>query len=533
MSAPFGNRRNGLQGRRALFGLNAQRVKYHFAIVNSRETNAIGYLPVPNQMHSVSGNAEHPRLRTRVKGFDRLLDGGLLAGDAYLVSGGPGTGKTTLGNQLAFQHAAAGETAVIFMLQTEPHEWMLAHLGGFDFVRPELINKRIHYVSLLRQLENDGLAGVLQAVQGAVREHDASMMILDGAGLVETLEDREPSLGRFVRDLQARAAMLNCTSVLLSSRTAQSMLAPHVDGVIELDFEPVESRDTRWIRIAKQRGARHLNGRHQFEINKAGIVVYPRLESVAGNGVQEGPISERRMSTGVEGLDRMLGGGLIEGSTTAVFGTPGVGKTLLDLQFHGAGSLDGESGLHVTFQESADVLAATCDRLELPYGDFLRSGAVIVKREPALERSPDGWAWSVLDAVEELRPARLTIDAFTDVARMFAVPSRQTSFGIAFSNELRNRGVTTIVNLELDTYVSQTVEFPVPKISPMIDSGILMRSVELDSDIRRMISVIKHRQSWFDSAIREFCIERGGIAIGNQFDAAKFLTGSDKLGHAR
>src|SRR5207342_270096 len=82
---------------------------------------------VPERIYSVSGNTEHPRLRTRVKGLDRLLDGGLLAGDAYLVSGGPGTGKTTLGNQLAFLHAAAGESVVIFMLQTEPHEWMLAH----------------------------------------------------------------------------------------------------------------------------------------------------------------------------------------------------------------------------------------------------------------------------------------------------------------------------------------------------------------------------------------------------------------------
>jgi circadian clock protein KaiC len=171
-------------------------------------------------------------------------------------------------------------------------------------------------------------------------------------------------------------------------------------------------------------------------------------------------------------------------------------------------------------------MASTSDRLGLPYAEHLRSGCVQVKREPALERSPDGWAWSVLEAVDEIRPTRLTIDAFTDVARMFAVPSRQTSFGVAFSNELRHRGVTTLVNLELDSFVSQTVDFPVPRISPMIDSGILMRSVELDSALRRMVSVMKHRQSWFDSTIREFTIDRGGILIGDRFEASKLLTGS-------
>lgn len=481
---------------------------------------------MPDRMIRFSGNTEHPRLRTRVKGFDRLLDGGLLSGDAYLVTGGPGAGKTTLGNQLAFQHAAAGNSAVIFMLQTEPHEWMLAHLGGFGFVRPELINKRIHYVSLLRQMETEGLAGVLQSIQSAVREHDASLIVLDGAGLMESIADAEPAVARFVRDLQARASMLNCTCVLLSARTAQPILSPHVDGVIELDFEAVDSRDARWIRVAKQRGARHLNGRHEFTIDRNGIAIYPRLESVAGMEDPFWSTSVRRMSTGVEGLDRMLGGGLMEGSTTAVFGTPGIGKTLLDMQFLGAGALEGETGLHVTFHETSEVLASTSDRMGLSYGNLLRNGQLRVIWEPALERSADGWAWSVLEAVDEIRPSRLTIDAFTDVARMFAVPSRQTSFGVAFSNELRTRGVTTLVNLELDSFVSQTVDFPLPRISPMIDSAVLMRSVELDSSLRRMMSVMKHRQSWFDSTIREFTIDRGGILIGDRFEASKLLTGS-------
>lgn len=483
---------------------------------------------MPDRIVNVSGNAEHPRLRTRVRGLDRLLDGGLLAGDAYLVSGGPGTGKTTLGNQLAFQHAAAGDSAVIFMLQTEPHEWMLAHLGDFEFVRPELINKRIHYISLLRQIENDGLPGVLQSIQSAVREHNASLIVLDGAGLRETMPnggDSTAHYGRFVRDLQARAAMLNCTCILLSTRDMQPMLAQYVDGVIELDYVPIDSRDARWIRIAKQRGARHLSGRHEFAIGQNGIAVYPRLESAVGNKAPRWADSARRMSTGVEGIDRMLGGGVVEGSTTAVFGTPGIGKTLLNLQFLGAGAVKGETGLHVTFHETEESLQATADRLGLPYGECLTSGCLRVKWDAALERSPDAWAWSVLQAVEEVRPNRLTVDAFTDVARMFAVPQRQTSFGVAFSNELRDRGITSLINLELDSYVSQTLDFPVPRISPMVDSGILMRSVEFDSALHCVLSVMKHRQSWFDSTIREFTIGQGGISVGDRFDVSKLRAG--------
>ena len=234
------------------------------------------------------------------------------------------------------------------------------------------------------------------------------------------------------------------------------------------------------------------------------ITVFPRLESVAGRKTRSGPTSVRRMSTGVDGLDKMLGGGLIEGSTTAVFGTPGIGKTLLNLQFLGAGGWRTRPASMLRSMKPPRCWRRRATDWDSPTGSSFASACLHVMWQPALERSPDGWAWSVLEAVDEFRPARLTIDAFTDVARMFAVPSRQTSFGIAFSNELRTRGVTTLVNLELDSFVSQTVDFPVPRISPMIDSGILMRSVELDSEIRRMISVMKHRQSWFDPTIREF-----------------------------
>jgi circadian clock protein KaiC len=226
------------------------------------------------------------------------------------------------------------------------------------------------------------------------------------------------------------------------------------------------------------------------------------------------------LNTGIEALDRMLGGGVIEGSTTAILGTPGIGKTLLNLQFLGEGAAQGETGMHVTFHETGDVLMSISERLELSFGNGLSSGRLHVKWDRALERSPDGWAWSVLEAVDDIRPTRLTIDAFSDVGRMFSDPHRQTSFGVAFSNELRNRGITTLVNLELDSLVLQTVDSPMPPITPMIDSGLLMRSVELDSSVRRMISVTKHRQSWFDATIREFTIGPGGIRIGGSFDGS-------------
>ncbi len=159
-------------------------------------------------------------------------------------------------------------------------------------------------------------------------------------------------------------------------------------------------------------------------------------------------------------------------------------------------------------------------------GPHVESGLVRVLWRAPLELSPDAWAWQLLEAVEEHRPRRLVIDAFTDLVRLFADPHRQTAFAQALANDLRHRGVTTLFSLEIDTFVGPQLAAPVPTISAATDTGILLRSVELGSSLRRLVSVLKHRQNAADPTIREFVIGPQGIAVGEPFDAAGLLTGT-------
>ena len=108
---------------------------------------------MPERIVSVGGNAEHPRLRTRIRGLDRLLDGGLLAGDAYLVSGGPGTGKTTLGNQLAFQHAAAGESVDLTAFHPDA---LPDHAPHWRATVARMDGRRIDLLDLVKVAEKTG-----------------------------------------------------------------------------------------------------------------------------------------------------------------------------------------------------------------------------------------------------------------------------------------------------------------------------------------------------------------------------------------
>lgn len=301
--------------------------------------------------HRASQPLGPARLPTGVPGLDTVLGGGIVAGDAYLVRGAPGSGKTTLGNQLAFARAEAGGTALVATVLTETHDRMLAHLRGLRFYDPAQVGNRVRYHSLHHALVEEGLDGAVRELLGAVRDHGATLLVIDGAGFMEEGRSLTIDGARFVQELQSRAALFGCATVLLSAGRdeAGGGGVTQVDGLIELALERTDSRDVRWLRVAKLRRAAPHSGRHQFVLAEHGVAVSPRLEAALGDPVAASRAGWEPISTGVPGLDAMLAGGLLPGSNTMVLGTPGAGKTLLGLHFLAEGARRGEPGIVAGF----------------------------------------------------------------------------------------------------------------------------------------------------------------------------------------
>ncbi len=469
------------------------------------------------------------RLETKVPGLDTILGGGLPVARTVLVAGSPGTGKTTLGNQLAFHHAAAGGRVVVATLLAETHDLMLANLASFHFFDPALVGERVLYHNLFDTLESEGLEGVAAAIRRLVRESDATLLVVDGAAVIEDVATSQLALRRFVQQLQVQAAILGVTTLIMTGCVRNELEIPgaHVDGIVVLTNEPVESRQVRQVEVIKLRGGPHVAGGHTFTITESGLTMFPRLESVAGWRPRlENPREGLDLGTGVPGFDTMLGGGVLPFSSTLVMGTPGAGKTLLGLSFLMEGANRGERGLLAGFHETPPDLIATAAGIGLDLRGAIEAGLIRILWDPPLELLADAWAWRLLDVIGEYRPRRLFLDALSDIQSFIISPRRRATYTTALTNELRSRGVTSLFATEIDTHVDDELVVPVPAISATMDNGILLRHVELRSSLHRLVSVLKVRQRATDPAIRGFVITEKGIVVSGQFPAASgLLTG--------
>lgn len=470
-----------------------------------------------------------------VPGLDTILNGGLFKGGVYIVDGPPGSGKTILGNQICFHRAAHGDSTIYITLLAESHTRMIAHLRSMEFFRPDLVASSIYYISAFKVLEDAGLEGLLRSVQDAVHARSAAFVVLDGLVSAEEFAPSPRAFKKFIHELQTISGMTGCTVLLLSSTERTAGLRPEhtmVDGLIELGDTAVGVQSLRHVVVRKMRGTRQLRGRHALEISSAGIKVRPRIEALlhAPDEGDPAPPALAQVNFGVIGLDAMLRGGLPGGSNTIVLGPSGSGKTMLGLQFLSAGARDDQIGLYLGFYERPATLLAKGARLGLGLEAAHERGVLHLFWEPPIESGLDAVVERVLRTVIERRVSRLCFDGLHGFRHHAEYPERTRAVFSALGHELTRRGVTTLFTLESGDIVGSGIEIPIDGVSALADNIILLRHVELRSQLYRLISIVKVRDRAYDGAIREFQITDRGVVVADTFDSAEqILTGTARI----
>lgn len=477
-----------------------------------------------------TGEGDQPLVGTGVAGLDQLLCGGVLRGATVLVEGAPGAGKTTLA--LSFLREGAlrhNEPGIMITFEELPHDLHRdASSFGWD----------------LHDLEERGLLRILCTTPEALTEDTLSpdgifertvaeirptRVVIDSINQMAHVSPEPLDLRREVYSLTHCYRRHDLTAILTGEVDGLGVgpffFAEYLaDVVIRLDHRllPDVGERIREIEVTKTRARPHLGGRHPFDITADGLVVVPRLETVAESPA---PVSlePELISTGSVGLDEMLGGGLVRGSTTIVAGSTGVGKTVLGLQFLLGATPGVERGLFVSFEQSPSELARMARSLGLPEDRLLGDGDhEIVHRLPRSGRLAQLTA-EIAAIVRERKPDRVVVDAISTLAKTAGEPGRVVADVGALVSALHHSGATTIICDETPGLVGEFEVTGGVKVSSIADTIIILRYVELGSEMRRAVSVLKARYSDHDKEIREYVIGQGGLELRDKFQVSTGL----------
>jgi circadian clock protein KaiC len=437
----------------------------------------------------------------------------------YLVMGAPGTGKTILGNQLCFAHVAGGGRAIYVTLLTESHTRLLAHLQTLTFYDHNVVGDRLLYFSGYSVLAKDGLDGLFAMLRQTIHTQHATLLVIDGLGTISLGTANELAFKEFLQRLQIVSEIESCTTVLISHQAGRESSSEQVmvDGLLELSNRQIGLRVVRELEIWKLRGSRYLDGRHQCTITNAGLTIYPRIEAVLAGTLVGDTAREARASFGIQELDALLGGGLQAGSTTMIFGAPGSGKTVLGLHFLAAGLVADELGLYFGFKEMPARLYAKAARLSLGLDSDRARELISIAWHPRSEKTADALAGQLLDTVLRRQVRRLVIDGLDGLLKTLADPERIQDFFASLASQLRAREVTTVFALDMRDVIGASISIPRLGVSETTDNIICLRYVEVRSQLRRFIWVLKQSDGPHNSTIHEFQITQQGIQVGGPF----------------
>jgi circadian clock protein KaiC len=481
------------------------------------------------------------KLPSGVPGLDEVLGGGIPEFSFNLIAGGPGGGKTTLAHQIMFANASLARKAVYFSIIGEPPIKMLRYQQQYAFFDPAKVGDGpIRFIHLGDQALHGGMATVLEAIEDELEKSSPGIVVVDSfrAMVRSTLAagpGGELELTSFMQRLALALTSYEATTFLIGEYADgehDSAVFTVADGLLWL-YQAIDRNSVvRKLHVMKMRGQGQIPGLHTARITDAGYSVFPRLLKPA-EIVAEHPL-KHRLSTGVHGLDEMLGGGIPRGYSVLITGPSGSGKTVLSNQFILEGVERGEKGIVAIFEKRPNDYLQTTPRGE-EFEKLVREKQLEVIYLRPLDLSIDETLLELRNAVTRIGAKRAVIDSLSGLelalAPTFREDFRESLYRMI--GALTGLGVTIMATVEVpDSYTDLRFSPQAQGIAFLTDAIIIQRYLEIDGELRRALAVVKVRSSQHSKELREYEISSaGGILIGKALKGYEgLLTGTPRGG---
>lgn len=464
------------------------------------------------------GRPEIERLTTGVPTLDAILHGGFPVGSMNIITGGPGTGKSTLALQILFHQASMQKKNVYFTSILEPSVKFLRYMQQFDFFDPGVVGKTLFLSDLSGPALAEGLETTIETLKRTIEEREPAIIAIDSFKALRSRLGDQSRAHALLYDLAVSLAFSEATALLVGEYTPEdALLLPEfftADGVLSLSTWTEGLRASHQLEVLKLRGSAYAAGRHFFDISSAGITVYPRVSVPQEQKTAAGAVG--RMATGVYGLDEMLDGGIPNRSSTVLEGGTGTGKTTLALAFLVEGARRGEPGLFFTMDETAEQLVEMAASRGWEVEQLSKQGLLEIVYTSPLDLVGDAVLHKARELIERLGVKRVVIDSLTALGLSIAAEGRSQELAYALVKTFRAMGVTAVMTSETPQLLG-TAELTAQGLSAIADNILMLRYVEIESRLSRAISVLKVRGSSHGQELRELRITAEKVEVGEPF----------------
>jgi circadian clock protein KaiC len=500
---------------------------------------------LPSTMKTGEKDSVRP---TGILELDRMLHGGLPRNAAILLAGPPGAGKTILALQWLYAGYRDFKESAIYFTLTEPTTKLIKNLGKMTFNDPEFMAsadahisnfdneliKRpgVHFVDLrivIKDLgieENDfsvaDIRKLCEAILGMVAKTEAKRVVIDSITALAYRLLTEDKVRTLIFELGTYLGGIDANVVMTAEAADEDSMTARVeefiaDGVIRLSYGRNRQNLTRVLEIVKMRGLDFDSRLTEFRISRDGLVLFPRLRQEL-----QYQASLKRVTSGVAGLDEMLHGGYFEGSSILLSGATGSGKTLIALRGVLGGLAAGEKALFVSFEESRDHLIKSVQSFGWDLEKYEKAGQLLIIASYPEEHSFDEHLSLIRHAIDTFGPSRVVIDSITALANAVSEEEVRdfTSQMIAY---VKSKNITCLLTAATANLTGASESISGVHLSTITDTIVLLRFVEIQSELRRAMLILKVRGSDHDKGLREYVITPAGVEVTTKFSGYEGL----------